>query len=343
MKGYLQTVTGLVRKEDMGLTLPHEHLFNDLSSVVDEPFYPFSPLLAQQKVAPNMQWGLKFDPYCCTDNMVQKDIDDVIFEINNFQSLGGRTIVDATGSKAIGRNAENLRTVAQTTGMNIVASTGLYLEKFESTRVSEDIDKLARFLENELSIGIEETGIKAGMIGEIGVSSHFTLGEKNSLRAASLAQRNQPHVAMNIHMPGWERRGDEVLDLVITEMGVSPNKVSLAHSDPSGEDLGYQRRLLDRGVWLEFDMIGLDISFPKEGIAPTVNDTVNAVYRLIQLGYQDQLVFSHDVFLKQMWAKNGGNGWGFVPNVFLALLAQKGVAPHIIRQLCVDNPANLLT
>lgn len=35
MKDYLQTVTGPVAREDMGLTLPHEHLFNDLSSVVD--------------------------------------------------------------------------------------------------------------------------------------------------------------------------------------------------------------------------------------------------------------------------------------------------------------------
>ncbi|MFL7141497.1 hypothetical protein IXY13_09040 [Escherichia coli] len=39
MKDYLQTVTGPVAREDMGLTLPHEHLFNDLSSVVDAPCY----------------------------------------------------------------------------------------------------------------------------------------------------------------------------------------------------------------------------------------------------------------------------------------------------------------
>ncbi len=106
------------------------------------------------------------------------------------------------------------------------------------------------------------------MIGEIGVSPTFTEAEHNSLRAASLAQINNPHVAMNIHMPGWLRRGDEVLDIVLGEMGVSPNKVSLAHSDPSGKDVAYQRKMLDKGVWLEFDMIGLDITFPKEGIAP---------------------------------------------------------------------------
>lgn len=77
--------------------------------------------------------------------------------------------------------------------------------------------------------GIGDTDIRAGMIGEIGVSPTFTEAEHNSLRAASLAQINNPHVAMNIHMPGWLRRGDEVLDIVLGEMGVSPIK-SLSHT-----------------------------------------------------------------------------------------------------------------
>ena len=50
MKDYLQTVTGPVAREDMGLTLPHEHLFNDLSSVVDAPCYPFSQRLVDNTI-----------------------------------------------------------------------------------------------------------------------------------------------------------------------------------------------------------------------------------------------------------------------------------------------------
>ncbi len=342
MKGYIQTVTGPVKKEDMGLTLPHEHLFNDLSSVVDEPYYDFSHVLVDKKVTADIQWGLKHDPYCCCDNMDKKPIDDVIYEVNNFKELGGRTLVDATGSEAIGRDIRQLHEVALKTGINVVASSGLYIEKFEGARLVDSIDVMARMIDKELNEGIDGTNIRAGMIGEIGVSPLFTEGEKNSLRAASLAQKNNDHVSMNIHMPGWQRRGDEVLDILIKEMGVNPAKISLAHSDPSGKDIEYQCRMLDRGVWLEFDMIGLDISFPKEGVAPTVTDTVEAVTKLINLGYADQIVLSHDVFLKQMWAKNGGNGWGFVPNVFLSLLAKQGIDRKIIDRLCVENPANLL-
>lgn len=316
MKGFLQTVTGPVAHTDMGLTLPHEHLFNDLSSVVDEPHYAFSQQLVGKKVSADLQWGLKHDPYCCADNMDRKEIDDVIFEINNFMSLGGRTIVDATGSESIGRDASSLREVAIKTGLNIVASSGPYLEKFESTRIHKPVELLASLIDKELNQGIGETDIRAGMIGEIGVSPAFTQAERNSLRAASLAQRNNPHTAMNIHMPGWLRLGDEVLDIVLEEMNVSPAKVSLAHSDPSGKDVAYQRKMLDRGVWLEFDMIGLDITFPKEGIAPGVQETADAVAHLIELGYADQIVLSHDVFLKQMWAKKWGERLGICPECF---------------------------
>ncbi|EEX6538321.1 phosphotriesterase-related protein, partial [Escherichia coli] len=141
MKDYLQTVTGPVAREDMGLTLPHEHLFNDLSSVVDAPCYPFSQQLVDKKVTAEIQWALKHDPYCCADNMDRKPIEDVIFEINNFISLGGRTIVDATGSESIGRDAQALREVALKTGLNIVASSGPYLEKFESQRIHKTVDE----------------------------------------------------------------------------------------------------------------------------------------------------------------------------------------------------------
>ena len=97
-------------------------------------------------------------------------------------------------------------------------------EKFESQRIHKTVDELAATIDKELNQGIGDTDIRAGMIGEIGVSPTFTEAEHNSLRAASLAQINNPHVAMNIHMPGWLRRGDEVLDIVLGEMGVSPNK-----------------------------------------------------------------------------------------------------------------------
>ena len=341
--GQLQTVTGIIQAEEMGMTLVHEHLFNDLSSVVDEPYFKFSNELVGKKVEPSLMYGLRQDPYCNADNMSEKDTSDVVFEVNHYAELGGKTIVDATGTEAIGRNPKKLLEVANQTGLNVVMSSGHYLEKFEGKRITaQSIDKIAEGIDNDINSGVQGTEIKAGMIGEIGVSPFFTDGEKASLTAAAVAQTNSPTVALNIHMPGWQRRGDEVLDIVFKE-GVKPEKVSLAHSDPSGCDVEYQHRMLDKGIWLEFDMIGLDITFPKEGVSPSVNETVKCVSSLIKEGYTDQLLLSHDLFLKQMWTKNGGNGFAFVPTVFIDLLKAEGVGEEDLHKLLYENPIAVLT
>lgn len=342
--GTLITVTGSISAHSMGITLPHEHLFNDLSGVVDTPSYAHTEVLVDHEVDPSVMWALRQDPYCCADNLAAKPVDAVSKEVTAFAQLGGRTIVDATGTAAIGRSPHRLADVARRTGLNVVMSTGPYLQKFEQDRITaRSVDDQATDIIHDITTGVDGTDIRAGMIGEIGVSPDFTPAEHGALRAAATAQKELPAVAMNIHMPGWERYGDQVLDIVLDEIGVNPAKVSLAHSDPSGHDVAYQHRLLERGVWLEFDMIGLDITFPKEGASPAAHQTADAVAGLIEAGYGDQLVLSHDLFLKQMWTSNGGNGFAFVPGIFMDLLRQRGISDRQCTTLLVDNPRRLLT
>jgi len=339
----VQTVSGPVEAAHLGVVLPHEHLFNDLRGCLVDPSYAFSQILPDRAVDPSLQWALKQDPYCSADNVAPKDFSGVRHEAVAFQGVGGGAIVDATGSAAIGRSPADLLRLSQETGLHVVMSTATYLEKFEGDRLTaRDIDGLAGQILGELREGVSDQGVRAGMIGEVGVSPDFTDGERASLRAASLAQHESPGTAMNIHMPGWQRRGDEVLDIAVNEMGADPAQISLAHSDPSGKDLDYQRRLLDRGIWLEFDMIGLDISFPGEGVSPAIADTADAVARLIDLGYGEQILLSHDLFLKQMWSRLGGGGFLLVPTVFLELLVSRGVDRTQAQQLITTNPQRYL-
>lgn len=337
-------VLGAVDAADLGLVLPHEHLFNDLSSAVAEPSYASTRRLVAAEVGPDWQFLLRQDPYCCADNVAVKDHASVVREVSAFAAAGGGTVVDATGSAAIGRDPRALAAVAEATGVNVVMGTGAYLEKFEGERITAvTVEAQTSRILSELDEGVGETGIRAGVIGEVGVSPLFTDGERASLRAAALAQAARPSAGLNIHMPGWQRRGHEVLDLVLEECGALPSKVALAHSDPSGDDPGYQRELLERGVLLEFDMIGLDISFPGEGVAPTVSQTARAVARWVHEGFGDQIMVSHDLFLKQMWTHNGGNGLVFVPTIFGDLLEAEGVAADAVARLMRDVPARWLT
>ncbi|MEI3843874.1 MULTISPECIES: phosphotriesterase family protein [unclassified Microbacterium] len=340
----VQTVLGPVAATDLGIVLPHEHLFNDLSAVLAPAAYPSTRALAAQDVAPEWQFLLREDPYCCPDNLAAKPIDDVVVEVAEFRRRGGGTIVDATGSPAIGRDPDGLAAVARATGANVVMSTGTYLQKLEGERLTaRSVDAHVADILHDLTEGIGSRRIRAGVIGEVGVSPEFTPAERAALRAAGLAQREVPHVPMNIHMPGWQRRGHEVLDVLTEELGVAPDRIALAHSDPSGSDPDYQRALLDRGAILEFDMIGLDISFPGEGASPSPHETADAVAALIADGYGAQLMLSQDLFLKQMWRRNGGNGLSFVVSVFADLLRARGLDDAALHRLMVANPARWLS
>ncbi|MDA3649683.1 phosphotriesterase-related protein [Saccharopolyspora indica] len=341
MTGAVQTVTGPVPAAELGLVLPHEHLFNDLSGVRDEPSYGFSEFLADRAVDAGAAWALRHDPYCCADNLAAKPVADVLGEIAAFQAVGGRTIVDATSSAAIGRDPDKLVEVARRTGLNIVMGCGSYLEKFEGERIAaRAVEAQAASIGEELTGGVGEHRARPGIIGEIGVSPDFTPAERASLRAAALAQLDHPGVPLMIHLPGWQRRGGEVLDVVLGEIGVAPDRVVLSHLDPSAADTAYQLGLAERGVWLEFDMIGMDITFPKEGASPSTATTAAGVAALVAAGHGDQVLLSHDVFLKQMWTRHGGNGFAYVPTIFAEQLRALGV--DRVEALTSTNPARML-
>jgi phosphotriesterase-related protein len=146
---------------------------------------------------------------------------------------------------------------------------------------------------------------------------------------------------MFVHLPGWKRFGHTVLDIVLEEMGVDPGSVVLCHMDPSGNDPDYQCSLADRGVYLEFDMIGMPFEFPGEGQSPPPAETAMAVTGLVGGGYQDQLLLSHDLFLKSMLRKHGGNGFSYVPVSFAARLVRTGMEPQQVSSLMRDNPRSL--
>ncbi|MFE3262342.1 phosphotriesterase [Nocardia sp. NPDC059091] len=338
----VQTVLGPVPVSELGIVLPHEHLFNDLSAARDQPNHTFTEFLTTSTVDASLAWALRHDPYACLDNLTTKSIAEVIDEITGFAEVGGRTIVDATCSAAIGRNPEALVETARRTGLNIVMGCGTYLEKIEQQRITTTtVDALATAIADELAHGVGPDHVKPGIIGEIGVSPTFTQAEGASLRAAALAQLDHPTRALMIHLPGWQRRAHEVLDIVIDQVGVSPRRVVLAHMDPSATDPAYQHSVAERGVWLEFDMIGMDINFPREGRCPDPDVTAAAVADLV-MRHPDQILLSHDVFLKQMWTRHGGNGFAFIPTVFTELLAEHGTEPALISRLLRDNPARML-
>jgi len=341
----VQTVLGPIPIDELGMTLTHEHLWIELSEALHGGTRPFSSQIADVPVSPETSWLLREDPYASRDNcsMSEADLPIVLEELALFAAAGGRTVVDNT--TGIGRRPASLVELSRQTGLNLVMGGGWCLSHGqEHTLTAADVDRLANELIAEIRDGVEVPGqepVKVGAIGEIGVGLNFTQAERATLQAASIAQ-HETGLPMLIHLPGWQRRAHEVLD-VVEKLGVDPGSVVLCHMDPSGKDTVYQREVAARGAWLEFDMIAMPFNFPGEGQSPSVEETVAAVVGLLADGHGDRLLLSHDVFLKGMWTRNGGNGYAYVPTAFLPRLIAAGVEESMAAALLTKNPAALFT
>ena len=64
-----------------------------------------------------------------------------------------------------------------------------------------------------------------------------------------------------------------------------------------------------------------------------------AIARLVARGEGERVLLSHDVFLKSMWTRNGGNGFGYVPRLFLDRLVRHGVDPQVAAGMLDERPA----
>jgi phosphotriesterase-related protein len=336
----VMSVLGPIGDDALGVTMTHEHIFNDASSwghrTSSVGWDPGD--LAARPVSEDILWDLRHDPFANDDNCRLDDLQVAIDEVQRFADLGGRTIVEATGL-GVGRDLAALADVSRSTGVTIIAGTGYYLDPAIPADVRDlSPEQIAETIVADLSEG--ESGVRPGIIGEIGVGAEFTAAERASLTGACIAQR-ETELPMQIHMPGWFRLGDSVLD-VVESHGVDPARVVLCHMGPSGADLEYQERLLKRGVFLQYDMLGMDVFYADQGVQ-CPSDEQNAAWltRLVERGHVAQLLLSQDVFLKSLLRCHGGPGYGHVLQYFVPRLLAAGLDAATVELLMVANPRAL--
>ncbi len=216
---------------------------------------------------------------------------------------------------------------------------GYYLEQSHPSFIqSSSPEQIAAYICQDLYEGIDDTNIKAGIIGEIGVSPHMTDQEIKVLKGAAQAQKQTGKI-LTIHLPGWERYGHAVLDIIEKE-GANPEQVILDHMNPSCKDIEYQTSLADRGAFLEYDMIGIELLFP-EGQSPSDQESAEAIAALIDKGYKSSILLSQDIFLKSLLKHYGGGGFAHILNNFVPRLKRLGLSEEEIDHLLIENPKNV--
>lgn len=334
--GSVRTVLGEIDSSELGPTLFHEHLVlrNDSAWRQPAPDDAEGQRIATSPIEMSFLGRLRLDPYLSLDNTSLDSVELAISELGPVLEAGGRTLVEVTPA-ASGRDPRALRRIAEATGLNIVMGCGFYLERTHPPGLADMlIDDVADLIMHDILEGVD--GVRAGIIGEIGVGLHFTAAEEHVLRAAARAQR-RCGVPLSVHLPGWLRYGHRVLDIVEEEGGILDATV-LCHMNPSHEDVSYQCSLVDRGAWIEYDMLGMEFFYPGEGQSPSDAENAAAIARLVADGYGRRLLLSHDVFIKMLLRAYGGFGYAHVLAGFADRLERQGVDRARRMELLIDNP-----
>lgn len=285
-----------------GYTLMHEHVTIDLS-------------------------GIKKDEDCRLDCF-----DETVQEFRELYQYGVRNILEVT-NMGMGRNVDYIKRVADATGINIILSAGFYKEPFLPEWVyKKTTEELAQLVEGELTEGIEDTGMKASVIGEFGTSKdEMKPMEKMIFDAMALAAvRTGAPVTTHTTLGTMGLKQAEYL----MEKGVRPEKIIIGHMDLS-KDTGKILELLKTGVNIGFDTIG------KLNYCPDIF-RVEALKEIDRQGMLSQVVLSMDITRKSHLKSRGGIGYGYLFESFLPLLRKQGFSEDQIDMLLIYNPRRIL-
>ncbi|MDP6776285.1 MAG: phosphotriesterase-related protein [Candidatus Latescibacteria bacterium] len=306
--GKVLTVTGPIDAADMGITLPHEHLLT-----------------------------LHTPP-----EVVLSDPDLAAEELGLFFEAGGRTVVEVT-SRGIRRDPAGLRAISEASGVQIVMGSGHYKWRWHP----EDMDRrttadITREIIEDITVGADGTGIRSGVIGEVGVSETLQYNEEKSLVASAHAQL-ETGVALNLHVHlidkvEEERLRTEVLDILQRE-GVDLSRVIVSHCEASPDAVDYHERIIERDAYVEYDLFGMGAR--ESSALPTYEQEIAGIRDLIGRGYLDRILISQDICYNDLLVANGGWGYAHILNDVVPRFREFGVDDVAIRTMMVGNPARL--
>jgi len=300
----LRTVLGDIPIKEIGLILPHEHLFTDLRgpSALDYAQAPLKSVM--QTVLPHLF---------------------------NAETVGVTALVECS-TVGVGRNIEILRHLANNTRIHIVAPTGIYREAYTPKEFFDSsIEDLVELWVKEITQSIGHTGSKAGFI-KIAVSDDGpTKLEQRNIRAAAQASL-RTGAAIASHTIGGNAAIHQ-LELLEAE-GLSLEKFVWVHAD-SEPDLAFLHEVANRGANIEFDFIG------QPGADPM--DHIIKIKDLISENKSERILLSHDAGWYQPGEptgqpEGGFRGYSYISEAFLPLLLREGLTDQLVKLLTEENP-----
>lgn len=262
----VNTVTGPVSVDDLGLTLMHEHIVFGY---------------------PGWNGDVTLGPF---DR--QAVVESAVRTLAALKAMGLGTVVDATPNET-GRDPLLLKEVSEKSGVNIICATGYYSQTEGGAAyfafragLGDAVAEITEMFLTELTKGIAGTGVKPGVLKLASSQGQITDYEKMFFTAAVTAQKQTatPIITHTEH----GTMGPEQAKFLL-ELGAEPKRTMIGHMSDN-LDLDYQEAALKQGVYVSWDRMGL------QGLAgcPMEAQRYPVLNELIKRGWTKQLMLSHD-------------------------------------------------
>jgi predicted metal-dependent phosphotriesterase family hydrolase len=307
----VETVLGRVDPDELGWILPHEHTAIALWHIANRWDY----------------WELRRDEAV------------IVEELATFVGAGGSAIVDLT-LPGVGRDPEWLVRVSRATGLHVVMGSGWYRDAYYPVEALIDrrsVDDLADEIVREATVGVGESGVLAGIIGEIGTDKPWLSAREERVHRAAARAARRTGLSITTHAVQSTVGLDQLS--VFEEEGADLSRVVIGHAD-SNPSLAYHLAIVERGATVEFDFLGMTFT-PLERHGE--GRIVESICELLGHGKVGQVLMSQDVCHDSQLTRYGGNGYTYLAETFLPRLRAAGVSEDEIRAMTVDNPRRLLT
>lgn len=297
----LITTLGPRSAEEVGLVLPHEHVFVDLRTW-DQPGYAQAdPAAVIRLMAP---------------------------EIELARAAGVTAILECS-TVGVGRRADIDRAVSEATGFPLLVPTGIYREPWipDWARAASE-GELESWMLGELEGQIESSGVQAGWIKLSAGDDGLTSTETKVLRAAARAAAATNAVIGSHTVKGRVVR--EQLD-IIEAAGGSAERFIWIHTQAE-PDATLHLEIARRGAWIEYDAIGSD-EFDDAFF-------IERVRRALDADLASHLLLSQDRGMYDPAQPGGGTPrpYTYLSEAFLPALRSSGIDDATITQLTRTNP-----
>ena len=299
----IMTVNGPISPEQMGATLPHEHVLVDF--------------IGAAEVSPD-----RYDR-------------DAVFRtvlpfVEQLRDLGGQTLVECTPAY-LGRDPRLLKRLSEATGLHLLTNTGYYGARDDSYlpahAFSDSADQLAARWVREWEEGIDGTGIRPGFM-KIGVDSGSLSDVDRKLVQAAARTHLKTGLTIAAHT-GPAVAAFEELDVLARE-GVDPSAWIWVHAHAE-RDRMRNVEAARRGAWIEFD-----------ALSPIRSERLVAfVLTMKEHGMLHRVLVSHDAGWYHVGEPDGGafRPYDTMFSTFIPGLKNAGFTDAEIHQVLVTNPA----